>query len=189
MKKILINMSVSLDGFIEGPGKDIRWHRVDAEFDRRSLAILRSMDTLLFGRKTFRLFEDHWPAAGADPKLSKADREIAKRFAGMEKVVYSKTLKRAHWEGSRIERQIEAKSILGMKKRPGAKYIGLAGGAEFLSFFMEHGLVDEYQLLIHPIVLGDGQPLFPKLKNRIGLKLSGVKKMRSGIVALTYRRA
>jgi dihydrofolate reductase len=187
MKKILINMGVSLDGFIEGPDKDIGWHRVDAESDRRSLGILRSMDTLLFGRKTFRLFEDYWPTAGADPKSSKAHREFARLFEGMEKVVYSKTLKRTSWKGSRIERELDPKAILKMKRRPGAKYIGLAGGAEFISFFLEQGLVDEYQLQIHPIVLGNGHALFPKLKETIGLKLSGVKKMRSGVVVLTYR--
>ena len=186
MRKTLINMCVSLDGFIEGPDKDIGWHRVDAELNRRSLDILRSMDTLLFGRKTFRLFEDYWPAAGANPKSPKVQREFARLFDGMEKVVYSKTLERTSWKGSRIERKLDPDAIHRMKRRPGAKYIGLAGGAEFLSFFLEHGLVDEYQLKIHPIVLGDGHPLFPKLKNRIGLKLSGVKKMRSGVVVLTF---
>lgn len=189
MKKILVNMSVSLDGFIEGKNKDLGWHRVDDEANRRALGILRSMDTLLFGRKTFRLFEDYWPKVGADPKSSKADREIARLFDGMQKIVFSRTLQRTSWIGSRIERRIDPMAIRRMKRRPGKKYIGLAGGAKFLSSFMEHGLVDEYQLSVHPIVLGEGNPLFPKLKKRVELELMRTKRLSSGVIVLAFRPA
>ncbi len=185
MRKIIVQFGVSLDGFMEGPNREIDWHMVDEEFNRYAIDTIRQMDTLLFGRVTYQLFESYWPSAAKDPKTSPHDLEIARLFNNMSKVVFSKTLKKVEWENSRLVRDVVAEDILKMKRQPGKDMS--VGGAALIQRFTELGLIDEYRLLVHPLLLGSGKRLFKEDGEKRPLKLMGTKTFGSGVVALTYQ--
>jgi len=115
LRKIVIFTSVSLNGFFEGPNHDISWHNVDDEFNKFAIEQLREIDTILFGRRTYQLFEDAFPKAAADPATSKDNLEKANLINNMNKIVYSKTLQSVRekegWRNVRLVRQMNPDEI------------------------------------------------------------------------------
>ncbi len=188
MRKLFTFTTISLDGFFEGPDHDISWHNVDEEFNRFAIEQLREVDTILFGRRTYQLFESYWPRAAADPTTSKDNLEIANLINNMNKIVFSKTIlkveEKANWRNVKLLREVNADEINRWKELPG-KSMSI-GGNNLATRFAELGLIDEFRIVINPIVLGKGGSLFNGLTERIGLRLLRTRRFESGNVLLCY---
>jgi dihydrofolate reductase len=179
MRKIMLLVMTSLDGFFEGLGEGwerIDWHHADEEWEEYSIELLRATDTLLFGRKTYEGFAEYWPAQ---------DGELARLLNAVRKVVFSTTLTEAAWHGSQLVRDQVPETVAELKAQPG-KDIVIFGSADFAATLTRHGLIDEYRIAINPVVLGDGTPLFKDHAVRRNLRLLGARIFRSGIVELRY---
>jgi dihydrofolate reductase len=182
MRNVVLSMQVSLDGFIARPKGELDWHLVDGEVNEYAKDLLNSFDTLVFGRVTYELMASYWPTAITnDP----AEAQIAERLNTLPKVVFSRTLKKVEWRNSRLAQGGIVEEILKMKEQPG-KDIGI-GGTSIVTVLAPLGLIDEYRILLVPVVLGSGKPLFNDIKDRIDLKLRTTKTFGSGLVLLDYQ--
>ncbi len=181
MRNLLMFNLVSLDGYFEGPDHDISWHNVDAEFNDYAADMLDSVDTLLFGRVTYDLMAGFWPTAEA----RKNDPLIAERMNSLSKVVFSRTLKSAEWNNTRLVKDDIEGELRKLKQRSG-KDLVLLGSGSIVSQFSQHGLIDEYRIMVNPVVLGKGTPLFTGITDKLSLKLQKTRPFRSGNVLLYY---
>lgn len=180
MRKVIVSNVMSLEGFFEGPDKGLDWFAVDEEFLEYAKDLLRSVDTILFGRLTYEHMANYWPSAPVD--------EIADKMNNLRKVVFSKTLQKAEWNNSRLVKGDIGEEISKLKQRPGKNMV-IFGSAELASYLLRLGLIDEYRVILSPVLIGSGNPLFKGVKERIKLKLSGTKTLGSGVVVLYYRPA
>ena len=185
MRKIILMMSVSLDGYFEGPDRDISWHLVDEELHRHFNEQCKAMGAFMDGRVTHELMAEFWPTADRDPDSSAAMVEFAGIWRDMPKFVFSRTLTTADWN-STVIRDVVPEEIAELKAQPGGD-IAL-GGANLAATFMEQGLIDEYRIYVHPVVLGRGRPLFESPNVRMNLKLAGTQAFGNGVVLLHYWR-
>jgi len=145
------------------------------------------VDTLLLGRVMYPAYEKYWLAAPTNPSSTKNEIEYARIADKMQKIVFSKTLEKAEWKTTRIVRDHSAEEILKLKQQPGKDML-ILGGAGLVSSFMNLGLIDEYHLVVNPVVLGGGKRLFKDVKERRKLKLIGTKTFKSGKVVLHYSK-
>lgn len=182
MRKLFVFNLVTLDGYFEGPNRDISWHNVDAEFNEYAIDMLNSVDTLLFGRVTYDLMAGFWPT----PDAIKNDPIVAGKMNSLSKIVFSKTLNKVEWNNTRLVKNNIEEEIK-MMKNQGGKDIALLGSGSIMSEFAQHGLIDEYRIMVNPIVLGNGNPLFKGIKDRIKLKLIKIRTFRNGNVLLYYQ--
>jgi dihydrofolate reductase len=166
---------VSLEGFFEAPNQEMDWIILDGEFFAHANDMLRSADTLLFGRTTYLHMAGYWPFAAKD--------EIADRMNTLAKVVFSGTLERAQWNNSRLVKTDAAEEVLRLKQQPG-KDIVILGSATLASFLLQQGLTDEYRMIPNPVLIGIGNPLFKGIKQTLRLKLQQTKLFASGVVLL-----
>ncbi|MET8836553.1 dihydrofolate reductase family protein [Micromonospora sp. NPDC004540] len=183
MRRIIVALSVSLDGYFEGPGGDLSWHRVDDELHRHFNDDLRGMSAFLDGRRNYELMAGFWPTADQDPAAPAPVREFAGIWRDMPKLVYSRTLERADWN-STVVREVVPEEVRALKEQPGGDMA--LGGAELAAAFARHGLVDEWRLYVNPVVLGAGRPLFPA-GARLDLDLVTERRFGNGVVQLSYR--
>lgn len=182
MRKIILWMSVSLDGFFEGPDGDLGWHRVDEELHQHFNDELRRMGAFLDGRRTYELMAGFWPTADQDPGASAPMREFAGIWRNMPKVVYSRTLERADWN-STIVREVVPEEVLALKRQSGGDLV--LGGADLAATFQRLGLIDEYRIYLHPAVIGRGKRLFPA-GTHLDLRLAESRTFGNGVVLLRY---
>ena len=182
MRKIILFNMVTLDGFFEGPNREIDWHNVDAEFNEFAVNQLNAADGLLFGRVTYQLMASYWPT----PAAIEGDPIVADLMNRLPKVVVSRTLEKAEWNNTRLIKDHIAEEILKLKQQPG-KDIALFGSANLMSTLMQMDLIDEHRIMVNPVILGDGNPLFKKTKDRQNLKLIRTRTFRSGNVLLCYQ--
>jgi dihydrofolate reductase len=179
MRKVILLVMVTLDGFFDGPGEGLEkidWHHADEEWEDYSVEILSGADTLLFGRKTYEGFASFWPSQ---------EGEVARLLNAIEKVVFSTTLTEVTWQGTRLVREHVPEAVAEFKAQPG-KDIVVFGSADFAATLTQHGLIDEYRIAVNPVVLGEGTPLFKPHAGRRELRLLGTRIFRSGIVELRY---
>jgi dihydrofolate reductase len=188
MRKVILSNMVTLDGFFEGPNKELDWQIVDGENKEYAIDLLSKVDALLFGRVTYQLMADYWPAAATNPSTPKSDLEIADKMNNLPKIVFSKTLQEVKWNNSRLVKENIAEEISKMKQQPGKDMV-IFGSGSIVSTFMQHGLIDEYRIIVNPIVLGNGNPLFKSINGKQNLKLLNTKVFDSGIVILFYEPA
>jgi dihydrofolate reductase len=184
MRRLIYSMTVSLDGFIAGPGGEIDWSAPDEELHRFHNERVREIGAHLCGR---RLYETmlYWETAHEDPSLGETEREFAAIWQSLPKIVFSTTLETV--EGNwRLATDGVAEEVATLKEQPG-KDLGV-GGAGLASTCARLGLVDEYGLFVSPVVLGGGTPYFPALDERIDLELVETRTFGSRIVYLRYQR-
>jgi dihydrofolate reductase len=182
MRKLIYSMTVSLDGFISGPGGEIDWSPPDEELHRFHNQRTRELGAHLLGR---RLYEEmlYWETADQDPSAPEHVLEFARIWKELPKIVFSSTLEKV--EGNaRLVREGAAEEVAKLKQQPG-KDLGV-GGAGLASTFIELGLVDEYRPFVSPVVLGGGTPFFPALEERIDLELVETRTFGSRVVYLRY---
>lgn len=183
MRKIVLMMSVSLDGYFEGSDHDISWHRVDEELHQHFNDYVRTLGALHEGRRTHELMAAYWPTADADPDASPVTAEFARIWRDIPKAVYSRTLERADWNTTVI-REVVPEEVEALKARPG-RDIGL-GGAELAATFLRHRLVDEFRIYVHPVLVGRGVRLFPDDFVAESLSLLESHTFGNGVVLLRY---
>jgi dihydrofolate reductase len=182
MRKLFAFNLVTLDGFFEGPNREIDWHNVDGEFTEFAIQQTSAVDALLFGRVTYQLMASYWPTPGAIA----ADRIVADLMNRLPKLVFSTTLAKAEWNNTRLVKDHVAEEILKLKQQPG-KDLALFGSANLLSTLMQLDLVDEHRILVNPVVLGDGHPLFKRTNDRRSLRLIRSRLFGNGNVLLCYQ--
>ncbi|MFG1808648.1 dihydrofolate reductase family protein [Streptomyces sp. NPDC049040] len=185
MRKIVLMMSVSLDGFMEGPKREIDWHLVDDELHGYFNAHLSGMGAFLDGRVTYELMAEFWPTADEDPSAPEPVKEFARIWREMPKIVYSRTLEHAEWNTT-VVREVVPAEIEALKAQPGGDLA--LGGADLSAAFAAHDLIDEYLIYVHPVLLGEGKRLFPAAADRKGLRLVGTRAFGNGVVLLRYTR-
>jgi len=185
MRKVLLSNLVTLDGFFAGPKGELDWHIVDEEFNQYAIDLLSKVDALLFGKVTYQLMADYWPAAATNPSTPKSDVEIAEKMNNLPKIVFSKTLQEVKWNNSRLVKDNIAEEISKMKQQPGKDMV-IFGSGSIVSTLMQHGLIDEYRIIVNPIVLGNDKPLFKGINGKQNLKLLKTKVLGSGVVILYY---
>jgi dihydrofolate reductase len=184
MRNLIYSMSVSLDGFIAGPGGEIDWSAPDEELHRFHNQRVREIGVQLCGR---RLYEEmlYWETADANPSAAEHVLEFARIWKRLPRVVFSKTLETVDGN-ARLARDGVAEEVARLKEQPGEDLA--VGGAGLASTCIELGLVDEFQLFVNPVVLGGGTPYFPALEERIGLELVETRTFGSRVVYVRYRR-
>jgi dihydrofolate reductase len=111
MRKVILSNAVTLDGFFAGPNGELDWHIVDEELHQYAIDLLSNVDALLFGRVTYQLMADYWPAAATNPSTSKSDLKIADKMNNLPKIVFSKTLQQVEWNNSRLVKDNIAEEI------------------------------------------------------------------------------
>jgi dihydrofolate reductase len=185
MRKLIYSMSVSLDGSIAGPGGEIDWSAPDEELHRFHNERVGELGAQILGR---RLYEEmlYWEGAGASERGSDYEREFARIWQALPKVVFSTTLTSV--EGNtRLAADGIAEEVARLKEEPG-KDIGV-GGASLAASCVALDVIDEYQLFVSPVVLGGGTPFFPRTQQRLELELLETRTFGSRVVYSRYRRA
>jgi dihydrofolate reductase len=188
MRKLFIQINASLDGYIEDPTREIDWHFVDDEFEDFINATLRSIDAMVFGRVAYQRLAEYWPTAASNPEASERHIEAARLMNELPKYVVSDHLDRAEWQNSQIIGGDVAAEINELKRQPG-KDIALFAGAGVANSFARLGLIDEYRIILNPVLLGAGTPLFNGGYGRANLELRDIRRFGSGALVLTYRPA
>jgi dihydrofolate reductase len=181
MRKVVVQMSVTLDGFV-APVRGAVDHRATPEdpvLKQVKLAWVREAGTHAMGRVTYREMAEHWPSSSDD---------YAAPMNDVPKVVFSKSLETAEWGESRVARGDLAAEIASLRAEPGGDIIA-HGGASFVQALSRAGLVDEYRLVINPIALGDGLPLFKDLRAPLRLQLVQATTYETGAALHVYRPA
>jgi dihydrofolate reductase len=185
MRKLILWMSVSLDGYIEGPNRELDWHLVDEELHSYFNDVLGKVYAFLSGRVTYELMADFWPTADADPASTGPMVEFASIWRDTPKIVYSTTLEDADWNTT-IVRDVVPEEVFELKAQPGGDLV--LSGADIAATFMRHDLIDEYWLYVHPVVIGQGKSLFPVSDGKIDLRLAETRSFGNGVVLLRYSR-
>ena len=179
MRKVLLDLAITLDGFIEGKNGEIDWCIMDDDmgFDE----FLNNIDTIFYGRVSYDLWGNYQPSDTAN----EAEKKLWAAVHAKEKFVFSKTSRqddKATYISSDIVKRVEA-----IKNKEG-KDIWLYGGASLILTFIDHGVIDIFRLAVHPTALGSGKPLFANITNRLNLKLKDTRTFRSGVVQLIYEQ-
>ena len=143
------------------------------------------MGAFLSGRLTYELMAGFWPTADSDPSNSGPVADFARICRDMTKIVYSRTLKEAGWNTT-IVREVVPDEVRALKARPGADLA--LGGADLVTAFRQHDLVDEYRLYVHPVLIGRGKPLFQASDTKQDLRLTETRQFGNGVVLLRYER-
>jgi dihydrofolate reductase len=185
VRTIIWMMSVSVDGYMEGPNGEIDWHMVDDELFGHLNGWLAGAGGFLEGRVTYELMAEFWPTADEDPAASATVVEFARIWRDMPKVVYSRTLERADWNAS-VAHEVVAAEVLALKAQPGGDLV--LGGADLGAEFARHDLIDEYRLYVHPIVIGRGTPMLRASDAKVPLRLIETHNFGNGVVMLRYER-
>jgi dihydrofolate reductase len=184
MRKLIYSMSVSLDGFIAGPGGEIDWSVPDEELHRFHNQQTREVGAHLLGR---RLYETmlYWETADENPSAPEYELEFARIWKNLPRIVFSKTLEKVEGNFTLVRGGV-AEEVAKLKEQPGKDLA--VGGAGLASTLIERGLVDEYRLFVNPVVLGGGTRYFPPLEERIDLELVETQTFGSRVVYVRFRR-
>ena len=185
-RRLYVSMIVSLDGFIEGPNHELDWFDDgNPQFERYCDEMIDSVGLALYGRRSYELMVGYWPNAETAPR-SPQDLAFARKMNALPKVVLSRTLQQATWNNTRIIR--DAEQIAELKREPGKPIVAWAG-AGLVSTLTRLDLVDEYRLIVHPVLLGAGTPLFQDITSRKQLRQVRTQTLGGGLTVLCYEPA
>jgi dihydrofolate reductase len=187
MKKVVLLMHVSLDGFVAGPNGEMDWIQLsDLMFDHVD-KLTKNADTALYGRKTFEMMEGYWPTADENPKASQHTINHARWYRQSLKLVVSNTVKEAGKNTRVVSGDITQQ--MQQEKQQGERDIIMIGSPSTAHHFTRDGLIDDYWLFVNPVILGAGIPLFKNVQDKTSLKLLETKTFDTGVVALHYQKA
>jgi dihydrofolate reductase len=182
VRKLSVFNFVTLNGYFEGPKGSVHWHRHGAEENEYASENLNGGGMLLFGRVTYEMMAGYWPT----PIAIQNDPVVAAGMNSADKVVFSRTLKKTEWNNTRLISDNIAEAIRALKQTPG-KDMTILGSGSIVAQFAEHNLIDEYQIMVDPVVIADGTPIFKGIARKLELKLTGTRTFKSGVVLLCYR--
>lgn len=184
MRKLTVFNFISLNGFYKGLDNDISWHRHSAEEGAFSADSLKADNILLFGRITYEMMAFWWPS----PMAAEAYPEVAKGMNNAEKIVFSTIIEQPKWNNTTVIHSDIVNHIREIKQQPG-KNMTILGSGSIVKQFAEAGLIDEYLIMVDPIALSGGTPIFSGLKSNLSLTLTDSKVFKSGVVLLSYKIA
>jgi dihydrofolate reductase len=184
MGKLIYLMNVSLDGYVETVDHGLEWTRVDEELHGWFNDQERALDAVLYGRRLYEVMNAYWPTAGSDPTATEVEREYARIWNAHPKIVFSTTLESVGSTSRLVAGDVGEE--LAKLKAEFAGDLGV-GGPTLAAQFIQRGLVDEYRLVVHPVVLGAGTPYLPPLPSPIDLELIETRTFASGAVYLGYQ--
>jgi len=187
MRKLISFMHVSLDGFVTGPGGEMDWIIIDEEIFKDSISFAATTDTVLYGRKTYEMMSGYWPGVLTNPNSTALELHYAEWIENIHKIVFSKTLKKAEWNNTRLIKENIVEKVPLLKQQDG-KSMMIFGSPSLTHSFMQMNLIDEYRINVNPVVLGKGVPLFKNIDHMIDLKLLKTKKFNSGVVGFYYKQ-
>lgn len=178
MARLIMWNLTTLDGFVEGTGRDISWHNDvwGEELERLSIEQGKAAGALMFGRVTYELMAGYWPTASG---------EVADFMNALPKYVFSRKLQTSNWNNTQVF-GTDVPATVAKLKRETAKDIYLFGSADLASHLVPHGLIDEFRICVAPVLLGEGTPLFKRTKERRKLKLLDARALSVGAVILRY---
>lgn len=186
MRKLIYSMMVSLDGFIEAPDAEIDWAIIDEELHRFANQQAQASGAFLYGRRMYETMAGYWPTADRNASAPDFELEFAKIWVEKPKLVFSKTLERVDWN-SRLVRDNAVEEVKKLLAQPGPDLE--VSGANLAGTFLRLGMIDEFQPIVHPVVLGGGKPYLPALDKPLKLRLLETRKFSTGVVYLRYQRA
>ena len=184
MRKLVAFNNVTLDGYFAGMNGDISWankDNKDAEWNAFVADNAKGGGVLLFGRITYELMAGYWPT----PSAIKNDPSVAERMNNLPKVVFSRTLDKASWNNTTLMKGDMAAEIRKMKKESG-KGMAILGSGSIVLQLAQEGLIDEYQIVVNPVVLGKGRTMFDGIKEKLTLKLTKTRTLGNGNILLCY---
>ncbi len=195
MRRIVVFNRVTADGYFAGPDGNLDWVVPDKEIDRNALKSMGRFDTVLFGRRTYELFESFWPHAldespnSPNPHdardVSPEMRAMAVFLNDANKLVFSGTLKEAKWKNSRIVKSIDPAKIKRLKKGPGKDML-IFGSGSVITQLTKNRLIDEYQFVVSPVIIGNGRTMMSGAATNVPLALQESTRFASGNVLLRY---
>ncbi|HTA84063.1 MAG TPA: dihydrofolate reductase family protein [Bacteroidia bacterium] len=188
MRKLISSVIVSLDGFAAGPKGELNMFKVEEEFFDMSNSLTEAADAVLYGKGTYGIMQAYWPTAGDQPNASKHDKQHAAWYNKVPKYVLSTTMKGADASNATIISRNVADEIKKLKEQSG-KNIQIFGSPGAVRSLTELGLIDEYHVFLFPVIIGQGIPLFKEMNQSLTLQLISGKAMKSGAVALHYKKA
>jgi dihydrofolate reductase len=190
MRNVILQEFVSLDGLAAGPNDSVDFvpasTQGDQRFGQRQLSFMDSIDLILLGRVTYTMFAGHWPKV-----TSGADKPFADKLNAIPKIVFSRSLDRApwgSWDDAKIVKNSAAKEVARLRQGSGKDMV-IWGSISLAQSLMNEGLIDEYQLVVCPVVLGSGKPLFRDKANSFGMRLLKTESFDRGAVLLAYTAA
>ncbi len=183
MGRLIYAMNVSLDGFVNSPDGGLEWTIIDEEIHAWWNEQERSMAAALYGRRLYELMDAYWPTAESNPDASPVELEFARIWNATPRIVFSTTLASVRGN-ARLARGDAAGELEAIRREHDGDLE--VGGPTLAKAFIERGLVDEYRLVVHPVVVGGGTPFFPRLERPIGLRLVETHRFASGAVYLGY---
>jgi dihydrofolate reductase len=183
MKKLIVSNWVSLDGYISGPNGELDWILGDGQLAEYETSLIQTVDTTLFGRKTYEQLSQYWSAIPTSPQAMDWEKPYAKMINAARHIVVSDGLKSAEWGESTIWRGLDRKAVENLKAGSGGAIV-IYGSASIVQQLSRLGVIDEYHLLVHPVLLGGGCRLFDTVMDRRKLKRISADAFDSGIVKL-----
>ena len=183
MGKLIYNLNVSVDGFIETPDHDLDWATVDDELHGWFNDQTRELDATLYGRRLYEVMAGYWPTGEDNPESTEVMREFARIWNRMPKVVFSSSLERVDHNSRLVRGDVEP--ILADLRREFSGDLGVAG-PNLAAQFVRRGLVVEYRLIVHPVVLGAGTPFWPEVDAPLRLRATETRQFASGVELRSY---
>lgn len=185
MRKLKLQVQLTIDGFISGPNGEMDWLTFDWDEALKQYVtdLTEPVDCIVLGRKLAEGFIPHWAGVAADPQ--NPEHAAGQKFAGTHKVVFTKTLEESGWANTVLAKGDLVDEITALKNQTGQDII-VYGGATFVSALIKHGLIDEYHLFVNPVAIGSGLPIFQALDSRLDLTLAKATSFACGIVVLQY---
>jgi dihydrofolate reductase len=198
MRRIVVFDRVSADGYFTAPDGNLNWVVPEEDLDKEATSNMDAQGTLMFGRRTYEMFAGFWPhqldnrAGAQDPHMPGRRppemHAMAVFINNAIKIVFSRSLKDVKWKNTRLINKFDRREVEGIKKEPGADIL-IFGSGSIVSLLAQNDLIDEYQFIVGPVLIGDGRTLISGMSKTIGLKLAEAKPYKSGNVKLRYTRA
>jgi dihydrofolate reductase len=190
MRKLVVSMNLTLDGFMCGPNDELDWHfqAWNGEMGQMLAEELSKADTILLGRITYCAMAAYWPKPASSLSLSREDLAFADMMNSYRKVVFSKTLTKTSWNNSRLIKGKVTQSVREMKTSAG-KNIIIYGSGQLVGELARENLVDQFVFWLHPVVIGKGKSFFTLFNKQLNLCLIEQKAFQSGVVALRFANA
>jgi dihydrofolate reductase len=186
MGKLIYLLNVSLDGYVETTDKSLDWATVDDELHQWFNDRMRLLSASLYGRRMYELMSAYWPTAKSDPEATETMKEYAEIWLDTPKIVFSSSLESVDWNSRLVRGDVSEELARVRQEFSGDLEVA---GATLAASFIKRGLVDEFGLVVHPVVIGGGTPFLPAVEERISLRLMETHTFDSGATYLGYSRA
>jgi dihydrofolate reductase len=185
MRSLIVFNHVSLDGYFVDKKGDMRWaHKQDPEWNEFVAGNARGGGVLLFGRVTYEMMASYWPT----PMAAQNSPAVAERMNNLQKVVFSRTLDKVSWKNTKLVKGDLATEVRKMKHESGEGLV-IMGSGTIVSQLAQEGLIDEFQIVVCPIVIGSGRTLFDGITEKLNLKLTKSRTFGNGNVYTCYEPA